>query len=309
MNLRTALVLLISGLGAIAQPALADPLTFTVTQINVPGSTSTAAVGINDASQIVGGYTDSAGNSHGFLDNSGVFTTLNFPGSTFTEATGISNVGQIVGLYSGGAFLYQNGAFSNLPIPAAGSWGGYTLQVAINDFGQIVGTTNNGRGFLYSNGQLTFLSITGSPFTALGPLFDAAHGINNSGVIAGSGYPPGVELAAGFLYSNGQYSFHFAGGGASDTYGVNNAGDYLITDTSTPTTYLVKNGVANELTTFFPFAHFPGFARGLNDSDQIVGSYSSYGFLATPVPEPTSVLLFAAGLTGVALLLRRKRAQ
>ena len=80
MNLRVALVLLISGLGATTQPSLADPLNFTVTLIDVPGSISTTAIGINNSSQIVGRYTDSAGNTHGFLDTNGTFTTLDFPG-------------------------------------------------------------------------------------------------------------------------------------------------------------------------------------------------------------------------------------
>ncbi|MBV9035440.1 MAG: hypothetical protein JO182_13205, partial [Acidobacteriaceae bacterium] len=61
MNLRAALVLLISGLGITTQPSLADPITFTYTLIDVPGSTETTAIGINNASQIVGGYVDSAG--------------------------------------------------------------------------------------------------------------------------------------------------------------------------------------------------------------------------------------------------------
>ena len=105
MNLRAALVLLISGLGTTAQPSLADPINFTVTLLDVPGSTSTTAIGISNAGQIVGDYTDSAGSTHGFLDINGTFTTLDFPGSTYTAATGINNLGQIVGFYSGGAFL------------------------------------------------------------------------------------------------------------------------------------------------------------------------------------------------------------
>jgi probable HAF family extracellular repeat protein len=182
MALGTALVLLISGLGTIAQPSLADPINFTISLIDVPGSTATGAIGINNAGQIVGSYTDTAGNTHGFLDTNGSFTTLDFPVSTFTEPTGINNVGQIVGFYSGGAFLYQNGAFSNLPISAVTYTIGGPSKVAINDLGQIVSTGSNGRGFLYSGGQLTFLPLTGN--FSVGS-FDAAYSINNNGVIAG----------------------------------------------------------------------------------------------------------------------------
>jgi hypothetical protein len=182
MALGTALVLLISGLGIIAQPSLADPINFTISLISVPGSTSTRAIGINNYSQIVGSYTDSSGNAHGFLDTNGSFTTLDFPGSTFTDPTGINNIGQIVGFYSGGAFLYQNGSFSNLPIPADVNWSGGISKVAINDLGQIVSTASNGHGFLYSGGQLTFPPLTGNFSVGF---FDAAHSINKNGVIAG----------------------------------------------------------------------------------------------------------------------------
>ena len=37
------------------------------TTIDVPGATSTVALGITPAGEIVGGYTDSSGNTHGFL--------------------------------------------------------------------------------------------------------------------------------------------------------------------------------------------------------------------------------------------------
>jgi probable HAF family extracellular repeat protein len=288
-----------------AQPGWADPIRLTLTFFDVPGSTSTGAAGINNAGQIVGSYNDSTGRRHGFLDTSGVFTTLDFPGSTFTAPTGINNLGQIVGFYSGGVFLYANGTFSNLPIAASDfpfpfNWPG---QVAINDSGQIVGTTADDHGFLYANGQLTFLPILPTRLNIPGT---AALSINNAGVIAGSFQLPD-EGTESFIYQNGQFTFP-GGGLSSAVYGINNAGDYVINYTGgCGGSFLRMGGTFLELPPG-PYAScFFGFARGLNDADQIVGSYDFHGFLATPVPEPASVLLLASGLAGMGFVLRRKK--
>ena len=49
---------------------------------------------------------------------------------------------------------------------------------------------------------------------------------------------------------------------------------------------------------------------GINNSGQIVGRYVDstgvHGFLATPVPEPRTLLLLAGCLIGLAMALRRK---
>ena len=42
----------------------------TYSTLDVPGSIATEAIGINDLGQIVGYYTDAAGNEHGFLATS-----------------------------------------------------------------------------------------------------------------------------------------------------------------------------------------------------------------------------------------------
>jgi uncharacterized membrane protein len=305
MNFRVALILFISGLGIATQPSLADPINFTVTLIDVPGSRSTTAIGINNSSQIVGSYTDSAGTTHGFLDTNSTFTTLDFPGSTFTQATGINNVGQIVGFYSGGAFLYQNGAFSNLNIPAARFVNAFGIpqQVAINDSGQIVGTTSDARGFLYANGQLTFL-----PTSAQYPAITAL-GINNVGDIAGGLRPSSFIGGYPFVYKNGQYTSPSVPSDEAAAYGVNDAGHVLVYngDSFGSRTYLIVNGVTSAPPPDPLFQYFEGIPQGLNDADQIVGSDGLHGFLATPVPEPSSVLLFVSGLAGVGLLLRRKK--
>jgi hypothetical protein len=67
--------------------------------INYPGSSFTFAGGANAPGDIVGIYTDSAGNGHGFLFN-GAYTSFDYPGASFTEATGINPSGVIVGLYA-----------------------------------------------------------------------------------------------------------------------------------------------------------------------------------------------------------------
>jgi probable HAF family extracellular repeat protein len=91
--------------------------------IDVPGSTSTSASGINNSGQIVGSY-DVAGpyNSHGFLLDSGNYTTLDVPGSTGTYATGINKTGQIVGHYRDAAgnvhgFLFDSGSYTTAISP------------------------------------------------------------------------------------------------------------------------------------------------------------------------------------------------
>jgi len=72
---------------------------YSVTVLNVPGSISTVASGIDILGRTVGYYLDSAG-THGFLSNSSGFSTINYPGATWTAAYGINASGQIVGAWS-----------------------------------------------------------------------------------------------------------------------------------------------------------------------------------------------------------------
>ena len=65
------------------------------------------------------------------------------------------------------------------------------------------------------------------------------------------------------------------------------------------------------------------FAYGISNSGTIVGSYlgyglygpASFGFTASPAggpepaPEPISLFVFGAGLAGVAILRRRRKAK
>jgi probable HAF family extracellular repeat protein len=69
------------------------------TTVDAPGLPNAIANGINNSGQIVGSYSDAAGD-HGFLFDLGSYTTLDVPGSAGTAVTGINDSGQIVGYYS-----------------------------------------------------------------------------------------------------------------------------------------------------------------------------------------------------------------
>jgi probable HAF family extracellular repeat protein len=70
----------------------------TLTPLEVPGSTTTAAWDINPAGMVVGVFSDAAG-AHGFTFDGVQFTHINVPGATATRVFGINAGGDIVGNY------------------------------------------------------------------------------------------------------------------------------------------------------------------------------------------------------------------
>lgn len=106
-NTKIALVLWLAALGKAIAPRASEcqnlhdgtthPLTFTT--IDVPGASSTVAIGINSRGDIVGQYS-MGGTTRGFLrDKGGSFTSIDFPGGSSTTAQGINPQGHIVGTY------------------------------------------------------------------------------------------------------------------------------------------------------------------------------------------------------------------
>ncbi len=148
----------------------------------------------NNAGEVVGAYTDGAGQSHGFVLANGSLTPIDVPGSLMTlSAFGINDRGQIVGAYSDAVgilhgYILEKGEFATIDYP--GSQG--TVMNRINNIGQMVGTfidSSGLHGFLLDEGVFTaFDAPTSSRFTH-------AYGLNDRGDVVG-------------VYSDAQFVYH-----------------------------------------------------------------------------------------------------
>jgi len=227
---------------------------------------------------VVGVSPTAAGRDHAFIYSGGTMTDM-FPGSSATSsAAAINDAGQITGRQGQQAFLYEAGVATSLGALGDGSSSGGT---AINASGQVVGystidAANETRhAFLYSGGIMQDLGTVGS-------YFSLANAINTGGLVVGDLYDPDADLFHGFYY-DGQAMWNM---------------DDLLT---TPGWKI-------------------GGLRGINDSGWVVGTgvFDPDGpggtapitraVLLTPVPEPSTLALCAAGyISWAAWALRRRR--
>jgi PEP-CTERM motif len=256
---------------------------------NVPTAAQTQVVGINNTGTTVGFYIDSAGNNIGFSDIGGTFSSVVNPnavpvspaGTSFTQLTGVNNSNIASGFYTSAS----------------------------------TGATD---AFLVNLSSDAFVPVT------LPASFDAvattATGVNNSLVISGFYTDGATDSVNGFL-ENGDTFISLSDPNAVGTtmaFGLNNknevVGSYVDADGNTHG--FVYNWLTNQWTTIndpnadgtTAFGVEGTLVNGINDLGQLVGFYANTdqaavnGFLANPVPEPSTWAMMMAGFAGLGFL-------
>lgn len=306
---------------------------YTFTTINDPNATagSTRIFGVGNSGAVAGNYSDAQGNSHGFAYSNGTYTTIDYPGAATgtTTANAVNTSGTVVGGYNdaqGNAhgFTFNNGVYTTLNIPADG--GTTRNLLGINDSGVVSGyrfITNNPatptdagyQGFISSGGNSTSLV---NPNAQTGATF--AFGLNNKGAAAGYFIKDNQTGNLGFVYNPvGGYTTLTepnAMPGPNPTsqgtfaWGINDAGTvagYYYDPNASAHGFVYGGGAYATLDV--PTASNT-FATGINNAGEVVGYYNDitgdHGFIATPVPEPGSLALVAAGGAVMAGIARRR---
>ncbi|HME26694.1 MAG TPA: PEP-CTERM sorting domain-containing protein [Acetobacteraceae bacterium] len=306
---------------------------FAFTNIVDPANpTFTQALGINDASTIVGYGNMTIFNGFELVlpPVPANFTRQNVMGADGgTQVVGISGAGTTVGFsITGGVtsgFAQNGGTFTPVKQDA------FTQLLGINKSGTVAAgyTSTDPAGAM---GQ-TAVTVSGGPlFTT--PVFtnvplpmnmnmnSQATGVNDAGTIVGF-YQYGVDNMGNPLFKSFEdlggtlTSFQPFASNNSQALGINNLGDIVgdyVDGGGVMHGYLDANNV---FTSIDPPGSTATTANGINDNGQIVGFYVSgnadtagntIGFLAQ-VPEPVSLLVFGSGLAGLALVRRRRSAR
>ncbi|HKE25277.1 MAG TPA: hypothetical protein VKB88_23120 [Bryobacteraceae bacterium] len=255
--------------------------------IDVPGAVSTtSSVGsdrlkINAQGQIVGGYTDTLGKTHGFLLSNGNFTTFDYPGAVYTTLNDISPGGDtLLGIYQDASlmfhgFLLSQGNLSTIDVPGAGSnipgcsIGCGTQPLVLSPEGDVGGVFSNSsgdHGFVLSGGTFTQIDFPGS-------VFSSVQGVNAGRIV-------GAEVSGGRVHAyelvNGTFTqFDFPGSVFTGAADINAAGT-IVGEYYTPDG--VSHGYKLERGQFTT-VDVPGavyqWANGISITGTIVGKYKT----------------------------------
>jgi probable HAF family extracellular repeat protein len=292
----------VGALLATSPTAQASLIGYTFTEIEVPGSIDMSPDAINNLGQIVGTYTDDAGNGHGFLEKGGKYVNVDVAGALFTAPAGINDLGQIVGIDLDNAgnidgFLDTRGTFTTLSTSGSASGFSFSGPLSINDKGEILWQVSNSFGFpgsthaaLEEGGVFTLIDVPG----AVGDT--APGGLNNFGQIVGSyGISASGGYEYGFLDTNGVFTTiddpNAGPRGYTQAFGLNDWGQVVGSYCDSAGAchgFLDTNGHFTTIDAPGSSEAFGGTeVTGINDEDQLLEVYfdaagNPHALLATP---------------------------
>jgi uncharacterized membrane protein len=223
-------------LGAIAlsPAAQADAPAYTIVDLGVVGTDAASqAFGISgNGSFVVGRSLGTEYSAFSWTSGGGMTALPNLAGRNYAVANGVNDAGVVVGTSSTTGFgsspvpvMWTGGVVSTLPLPV-----GYTFgqAYAVNAAGVVAGAAGSGSGqraALFTSGGSSLITAT----TANGSYMTAAFGINDAGLVVGSGVDPtNAAVNVGLVYDSATGVMSsvgaLAGGNGALNFGVSNSG-------------------------------------------------------------------------------------
>lgn len=311
--------------------AAAQSAPYQFIDIRPAGATSVQVWDVSNLGQVVGSYQTGSLVNASFVWQAGAFTPVAGPaGAISVTAFSVSETGTIVGSFYD-SLVIDPGTGESVPGPTRGfvlEAGTHTvLEIPGADFVQPRGISPDGRyvaGYYThpAEGQVGFvldrvngaLASTNAP----GSLFNIAQGVDAAGRVAGGDTLPGIG-SPGYVYDTAagtRRDLFLPGASSTRLRDIDSTGRFAgwAVFPGAPGAPSVTRGVfGTELG--FETLMFPGSSytvlQGINDAGWLSGSYrigatdpGFLGFVAIPVPEPASWLLWAAG---AGLLAARRR--
>ena len=183
--------------------------------------------GINNRGTVVGDYSTSDANDHGFFLSGGTFTEYDIPGALSTDVFGINDAGDFTGTFSnddviGQAFINVGGTITSFSVPGATA----TLAYQINNSKQlVVGYYIDSSGIFHGyyrdgNGALHF------PIDPSGSVQTILFGDNNRNWVVGRyADASGVTHGLFFVPPNQFATFDYPGSTFTSLNGINAQGN------------------------------------------------------------------------------------
>jgi hypothetical protein len=186
---------------------------------NVPGSTATEVIGINDKGVFTGVYVPQGHPNvvAGYIDARGRITSFTYPAPAYyTHSVAINNQGTAVGFSQHGHGPVQgwlrspSGTFTPINDPLAGTGNNQGTEAqSVNDHSVVAGvyitSGDVSHGFVYRSGHFTTVDVPrgfyGKPYRGSG-----IFGINNAGVMVGAYNPSRTNVTLGYAETPGQFT-------------------------------------------------------------------------------------------------------